>query len=366
MENKLDEITFTNYNEAKFILHTNEGKHYIVSKEKKAEIEKILESEDTELKNSVIEKIKTLKSTQKNNLMFFSDFQFKRAIISDKMMRKISSAFIIMFNKYVMFFISIIIITIPSYFYFINTPAAITGNIPLGFSWALVLLVFFFHEIGHATACTKFNVKAGEIGFGITSYFPVLYANVTEAWRLERKERMIVNFGGVYFQNIFSLLLMSIGLLTKHFELFFISKTIYIATIYQFFPFYKSDGYWILSDLISEPNLFKTSRNIFYKKLRNPHHKLNRKSYLIMVYYSIISGIITFFIVKMGLKYFDYIINLPFFIFNCFEKIIDGQYKNLNLDASYLWAVFYVIFTSKMIVNNVKTFILSNGADKVK
>lgn len=366
MENTLDEITFTNYNVSKFILHTNEGKHYIVSKEKKAEIEKILQSDDTELKKSVIEKIKTLKSTQKNNLMFFSDFQFRRAIISAEMMRKLSRAFILMFNKYVMIVMSIIIITIPTYYFFINTPNAVTGKIPLGFSWALVLLVFFFHEIGHATACTKFKVKAGEIGFGITSFFPVLYANVTEAWRLERSERMIVNFGGIYFQNIFSLILLSIGLYTKHFELFFISKTIYIATIYQFFPFYKSDGYWILSDLISEPNLFKTSRNIFYKKLRNPYYKLNRKSYLIMFYYSLISGIITFFIVKMGFKYFDYIINLPIFIFDCFQNIIKKQYNNINLDASYLWAVFYVIFTTKMIINNVKTFILSNGADKVK
>ena len=320
MENITDEITFTNYNESKFILHTNEGKHYIVSKDKKAEIEKILQSDNAELRKSVVEKIKTLKSTQKSNLMFFSDFQFKRAIISAKMMRKLTSIFVLMFNKYVMSITTIIIIMIPSYYFFINTPDAIAGKIPLGFSWALVFLVFFFHEIGHATACTKYNVKAGEIGFGITSYFPVFYANVTEAWRLERSERMIVNFGGIYFQNIFSLILMTIGLFTKHFELFFISKAIYIATIYQFFPFYKSDGYWILSDLISEPNLFKSSRNIFYKKLRNPSYKLNRKGYLILFYYSIVSFIITFFIVKMGIKFYDYIINFPFFIYKKKKK----------------------------------------------
>jgi len=366
MENILDEITFTNYNVSKFILHTNEGKHYIVSKEKKTEIEKILKSEDAELKKKVIEKIKNLQSTQKSNLMFLSDFQYKKTIISGNSMMNISRKFTFLFDKYVLFFATLSIFIVSLNYYFINTPFVKTDIIPVSFSWVLVFLVFIFHEIGHAAACTKYKVKAGEIGFGITSLFPVLYANVTEAWRLERKERMIVNFGGIYFQNLFSLVLLFFGLYTKHLELFFIGKAICISTVYQLFPYYKSDGYWILSDLISEPNLYKISRNIFYNKLKNPKYKLSRKKYLILFYYSLMSAAITYLIVIMGIRYFYTLINLPNYLFNFISNLITGKYESLHLEATYLWAVLYAIFTTKMIINNIKTFILSNGADKVE
>lgn len=365
MENTLDEITFTNYNVSKFILHTNEGKHYIISKEKKAEIEKILKGEDSELKKSVIDKIKNLKSNQKSHLMFLSDFQYKRAIISGKSMMRISRLFILLFNKYVLLCATLGIIYISINYYFVNIPFTSTNVIPLSFSWLLVFFVFIFHEIGHAAACTKFKVNAGEIGFGITSLFPVLYANVTEAWRLERKERMIVNFGGIYFQNIFSLILLFLGLYTKHIELFFVGKAICISTIYQLFPYYKSDGYWILSDLISEPNLYRMSRDIFYKKLRSPRLKLSKKNSLILFYYSLISAAISYLIVIMGIRYFHTLINLPNYLYDFARNLISGRYADLHLEATYLWAVLYAIFTAKMITNNIKTFILSNGADKM-
>ena len=365
MEDKESLITFTNYDNKSFILHTEEGRHFIISREKKDEIENILQGDDILLKKNLIDKINNIESNQKNNLMFLSDFQFKKTIITANTMKKISRFFVPLFNKNMMIIISIIIICVLTYFFFINAPNVISTNIPLSFSWVLIFFVFFFHEIGHATACIKYKANPGEIGFGITSFLPVMYANVTDAWRLERNERMIVNVGGIYFQNIFSLILFVVGITTKHYELYFISKTIFISTIYQFFPFYKSDGYWILSDIIAVPNLFKTSRDIFYKKITNPRIKLSKKKYLIMFYYLLISGIITFFVIKMGIHYLNYIVNLPLFLINSIGKIINNQFHQLNLDANYLWAVLYIIFTTKMIINNIKIFTLSKGADKV-
>lgn len=258
-----------------------------------------------------------------------------------------------------------IIISILTYFYFICTPTSFSNNIPLNFSWVLVCFVFFFHEIGHASACNKFNVKASEIGFGITSFFPVMYANVSGAWYLDRKERMIVNFGGVYFQNIFSFFILLSSLLLQNEGLYFVSKAIFISTIYQFFPFYKSDGYWILSDLIKEPNLYKKSRRLFYNKLRNFKKQHSKKETSIICYFILIDGLITIFVIRMGIRLSDYIMGLPAFIYNSIYEIVNLQIDKLSFDANYLWAGLYLFFTLKLIINNTKTYISSKGADKM-
>ena len=65
-----------------------------------------------------------------------------------------------------------------------------------------VFLSGLWHELGHATACTRFGCPHGDIGFGLYFIFPAFYSDVTKAWRLQARERAIVDLGGIYFQSL--------------------------------------------------------------------------------------------------------------------------------------------------------------------
>ncbi len=366
METNLSEISFTYYDKKKYILHTSEGRYFIISNEKKKEMEKILNSDDLELREELLNKINSLESKEKNSLMYFADFQFKKTIIPKQLMSKICNPFKFMFNEYVLTIIAVFLISFLSYSYLILEPNFSNNVSYLKYSWGILFLVFFVHELGHAQACVRFNVKAGDVGFGITSFLPVLYANVTDAWRLSKKERIIVNLGGIYFQNLMSLCLLIFSFLMSNMDLYFIAKIIFISTVFQFFPFHKSDGYWILSDVISQPNLFKYSREIFQTILKNPFSEKDKKIWMFAFYYILINGIIYFFVIRTGVRFWDYIINMPFYLYDSLIIVINKQWSLIVFDINYIWAIMYLVFTSKMILNNIKSYTKSKGADKVE
>ena len=83
-------------------------------------------------------------------------------------------------------------------------------------------------------------------------------------------------------------------------------------------------------------------------------------------YYLLISGIIYFFVIRTGIRFWDYIINIPFYLYDIVFKTFNKQWYLIEFDKTYIWAIMYVIFTSKMIINNVKSYSVSKGADMVK
>ena len=82
-----------------------------------------------------------------------------------------------------------------------------------GSTFSIVMLLSlvgaFIHETGHASALVSNGCTQTEIGFGIYIYYPVLYTDV-EAWKLSRQRRALIDVGGVYFQSVFQLLLLSL------------------------------------------------------------------------------------------------------------------------------------------------------------
>lgn len=120
----------------------------------------------------------------------------------------------------------------------------------------------FFHELGHASACKYFGLQHGGIGLGVYLTFPVLYTDVTEAWRLNRKERCIVNIAGVYFQCYWLNLLLVVFLLTGNDMLRYLILIMNIGFLMTLNPFLKFDGYWIASDILGIPNLHARSEEV--------------------------------------------------------------------------------------------------------
>jgi putative peptide zinc metalloprotease protein len=126
----------------------------------------------------------------------------------------------------------------------------------------------FFHELGHATAAARFGVAPKSIGFGFYLVFPVFFTDVTNVWQLPKKQRIIVNLAGVYFQLLFGVLLLAVfylipataGLLRT------LTGTVLgmnlLVILYSLNPFLRNDGYWVYSDFFELPNLM--SRAILY------------------------------------------------------------------------------------------------------
>lgn len=126
----------------------------------------------------------------------------------------------------------------------------------------------FFHELGHSVAALRYGMPPKGIGFGFYLVFPVFFADVTHVWALPKAKRIIINLGGVYFQGLFTLLLLggyyalapawagSRELLGT-----IITMNLFVM-LYSLNPFLRNDGYWIYSDLFGLPNLMHQA--VFY------------------------------------------------------------------------------------------------------
>lgn len=123
--------------------------------------------------------------------------------------------------------------------------------------YVAILLSTLFHEFGHASACCYYNIPPGAIGVCVYLNMLVFYADVSNVWHLSRDKRVVVNLGGVYFQMI---------LLIPIYIAYYITQSDFIAYLLLSFnlnfilvlnPFFKFDGYWILSDMLGVHNLRK-------------------------------------------------------------------------------------------------------------
>lgn len=116
-----------------------------------------------------------------------------------------------------------------------------------------------FHELGHAAATRRFGARPGAIGFGFYLLSPVFYADVSDAWRLDRGKRIIVNFAGMYMQWVICAGMMLIYLIVNDAFWFYGALFTFVVSLYNFNPFLKYDGYWVLSDALNVPNLRERS-----------------------------------------------------------------------------------------------------------
>ena len=120
----------------------------------------------------------------------------------------------------------------------------------------LTALSVLFHELGHATACHYGGARPGKIGMGIYLVWPVFYNDVTDTYRLGRIGRLRTDLGGVYFDIIFSVAVAGAYFLTGFEPLLFVIFIQQWQILYQFMPFIRLDGYYVISDLTGVPDLF--------------------------------------------------------------------------------------------------------------
>ena len=122
--------------------------------------------------------------------------------------------------------------------------------------FGLVILALLFHELGHAAACRYGGGRPGAIGVGMYLLFPSFFTNVTDAYRLGRRDRLRTDLGGVYFNAISALALTALYAQTAYAPLLLAIALVHLERAQQLLPLARLDGYFIVADLIGVPDLF--------------------------------------------------------------------------------------------------------------
>jgi putative peptide zinc metalloprotease protein len=167
-----------------------------------------------------------------------------------------------LFEKHLFFALSLLGIFVNALFVWQH---GLYNDVSINFSFSdgviiyfTILLTLLFHEFGHATATMFYQLKPKEIGFGFYIAFPVLFANVSGTWKLEKRARITVNLAGVYFQSIVNSLLFIVMMFADA-QISGIAAYIFrinlIVALSVLVPFIRNDGYWVFSDFFDIQNL---------------------------------------------------------------------------------------------------------------
>ena len=124
----------------------------------------------------------------------------------------------------------------------------------------LFLLTAVWHELGHAAALARSGYPPGGIGAGLLFVIPVLFADVTAVGALPRAARIRVDVSGTVFQLGMGGLFMALAgwnifapALTLALAL--AGSSALLAITWSLFPFIRSDGYWLLCDMLGLEDL---------------------------------------------------------------------------------------------------------------
>ncbi|HEX4733833.1 MAG TPA: hypothetical protein VH247_05420 [Thermoleophilaceae bacterium] len=127
----------------------------------------------------------------------------------------------------------------------------------------LLLLVFGlavasagFHEIGHAAACRYGGAKPGGMGVGLYMVWPAFYTDVTDAYRLPRRDRLRVDLGGLYFNSLVAVLTLAVWFAVRVDALLLLVGLQLLTMVKQLSPMIRADGYHVLADATGVPDLY--------------------------------------------------------------------------------------------------------------
>lgn len=232
-------------------------------------------------------------------------FLYEKELFTAQAIDRFSDRFSFLFHKVYMSVVLALALVGDIYFFW-YTPDLFLFNNKVNVYLVIGLFVFmltssFFHELGHASACKYFGVRHGGVGFGLYLTFPVLYTDVTEIWKLNRRQRCVVNLAGVYFQSYWLILLLVAFFMTGDDILRYLILIMNLGFLMTLNPFFKFDGYWIASDLLGVPNLRQRSIELFtylYRRIRK--WSTAQKPYLLQIRP----------LEKYGLLFYSIVVNL--------------------------------------------------------
>ncbi len=352
-----------------YLIVTETGKHLKVSPtsyfllesfNKGVESQKIADSLNVSIEtiNSSYENLtKRISDLDKNESNRRTGFWFLWEVIPSSLVIWIAKPLSVMFHPIIVLFMlglgagSIIInVHLGT---FTNSYSAITNPEVFWVGYLLFLFSTVAHEFGHAGASIRYGATPSGIGFTLYLIFPALYSDVTGSWKLKSKQRAVVGLGGIYFQLIIAAFYTVFGIIFETESFKIAALMIYGNCILNLNPFFKFDGYWILSDLLGVINLSRQPKQIFlflYNRLRGIESASLPWSGNIALFVGVYAVgsifIITFFILKYSTYFWLGIRQYPSAFQQFFSKLFSSQSVVLSdIHSFFLSTITLIIFT---------------------
>ena len=125
----------------------------------------------------------------------------------------------------------------------------------LALGYVMFLGSLVVHEFGHAAACRRFGLAPGAIGFTMYLVFPALYTDVTRAWELTRRQRVVVDLAGNYVQAPVGAAYLALFGVTGSPAFGVAASLVALGMLFSLNPVFKCDGYWLVADALGVTNL---------------------------------------------------------------------------------------------------------------
>ncbi len=139
---------------------------------------------------------------------------------------------------------------------------------------ATIVVVKVLHELGHAITCQHFGGRCQEMGVMLLAFFPALYCDVSDVWRLPSKwQRMAVSAAGMVVELVLAAVAFigwwhtEPGLLNTWCMGLAIICSINTLAI-NANPLLRFDGYYLLADWLEIPNLASRGQGLLGERLR--------------------------------------------------------------------------------------------------
>jgi putative peptide zinc metalloprotease protein len=232
---------------------------------------------------------------------------------------------------------------------------------------ALIYPTMLIHELGHIAACAKFKLKPGGIGFGFYFILPVMYAEITNIWMGTKQQRIIANLGGIFAEVLYAVILSLVYLISHSPVCLFASLSISVFVLWEFNPFVRFDGYWLLSDLTNTPNLLLKSKQVLSKVMRrSSFHSWQKNSFkinasrreILLFAYGFMN---TFFILLiLGYTLISYqkeIIRFPFSLYQIGVKVGQLNLHIQDLHVQLIHILLFYILAIRFLISQIKSLL---------
>ncbi len=130
--------------------------------------------------------------------------------------------------------------------------------------FAAIVVMKIIHEASHALAAMRFHCRVRAIGLSFIVFYPRIFTDTTDSWRLPRRQRLMIDCAGILGEmiagGVAALLWCYLPPGVAKSTMFYIFAVGTLSTLLvNGNPLIRYDGYYILCDLLNVENLMGRS-----------------------------------------------------------------------------------------------------------
>ena len=206
--------------------------------------------------------------------------------------------------------------------------------------WIALTLTTIVHEFGHAVMAANYGIRPRSMGIALFLLQPAGFADVSNGWLSSPENRIMIALGGFIFQTIPLFIASLLWFVTNNSIYGFYCLSNIGIMILNTIPLVRTDGYWILVNIIKDPHLSSRTASFATMSLKNPakflHFNQTEQAYAVFGLSSLIYTI-GMYIIGLG----TILTRFPNNIQQWAPIIITGALL-LYFGTRFIWNLFFV------------------------